>query len=212
MENQNGTVKQEFNEEEIQSVLSEIKNNSPEQNAKIILKERKLREEAEKKALFDELTGLPNRIGFDFYTEKVLSLAKRNNEPTCIGVIDVDNFKKEINDKYGHLVGDKVLVLIARALQAGTRLADILSRTGGDEFTIVFSNTNLEQAGIAASRIQEVLKELVNDSSKFDIPADANIGISIGIAQHQTGNGIERTIEKADQAMYSIKRDKSIDR
>src|SRR4030042_1084244 len=100
MENQNDLDNiQEFSDKEIQSVIDEIELKSLEDTALIILKERKLRDEAEKNALFDKLTGLPNKAGFEYYTKIALSHAERNSEEICVGVVDVDNFKAGINDK-----------------------------------------------------------------------------------------------------------------
>ena len=89
--------------------------------------------EIEKLAYYDQLTGLANRTFFDDVAKKFLEKAKRNNSKIGLMFIDIDQFK-EINDMYGHKIGDKTIVEVANILCKNTRKCDIVSRYGGDEF------------------------------------------------------------------------------
>ena len=95
-------------------------------------------------ATTDELTGLYNRRGFNQFVRFTLSVARRRAEPLTLGWLDLDRFK-EINDRYGHEEGDKALKAMASLMQASFREADLLVRFGGDEFAVLFADTD-EQA------------------------------------------------------------------
>lgn len=152
-------------------------------------------------ALYDELTGLPNRALFSSHMEKALSLAERSNELIGIIFVDLDSFK-QINDTMGHNFGDQILKLASERLSSGTRKYDTVSRFGGDEFLIMLPQmTNPEQIQQAANKIMSAFSEpiFVNDQEIF---LTASAGISI---YPYDGRDIEVLIKNADLAMYSAK-------
>ena len=96
-------------------------------------------------SITDSLTGLYNRRYFTEVSKHILDLAKRENKPLSVVMIDIDNFKN-INDTYGHQVGDKALVSLSKRLMKCQRKSDIICRYGGEEFVILFPNTSLDGA------------------------------------------------------------------
>lgn len=152
-------------------------------------------------ALYDELTGLPNKALFNSHMEKALSLAERSNEMIGIVFVDLDSFK-QINDTMGHNFGDQILKLASERLSLGTRKYDTVSRFGGDEFLIMLPQmTSPEQIQQAANKIMSSFSEpiFVNEQEIF---LTASAGISI---YPYDGKDIEVLIKNADLAMYSAK-------
>ncbi len=132
------------------------------------------------------------------------SLAR--NCPTTIAFIDVDDMKS-INDKFGHCSGDKLLFTLGKIITSNIRKEDFVFRFGGDEFVIVFSNSDVSNSLKICTRIKNSLND-VNEKNEFPF----SICISCGISQY---NGIEKIginelLKKADNAMYENKRDKKI--
>ncbi len=144
----------------------------------------------------DPLTGLYNRNFFNEWIKNRTLL----KTPLSFIVFDVDNFK-QINDTYGHLVGDEVLKFIASSISECVRASDIVARYGGDEFVAVLDNADEQQAVQVAERIREKLK----NSKKFDFSLD----ISYGIAQFDATENYIRKLYEADMKMYSMKKQKS---
>lgn len=147
------------------------------------------------------MTNLYNRRYFMESSEKLFEIAHRYDQPLSFLMIDVDDFKI-INDTYGHDYGDKVLVLIAEILESNIRHADILARLGGEEFAILMSNTDKEEAYVIAERITEIMKQqevnCYGRSIKFSV--------SIGIAQkEQETNTVSELMVFADKALYQVK-------
>lgn len=145
----------------------------------------------------DTLTGLYNRR----FIQEMLLNAKNNferyREDFSILIIDIDNFKS-INDKYGHEMGDKVLIEIAEILNKSIRATDIASRWGGEEFLILLKNTNLDAAVLTGERIRSRV-----ESTKFE---NLNrVTVSIGVAFYNSSEEIRTLISRADNAMYEAK-------
>lgn len=162
---------------------------------------KKKEKEIEKLAYYDRLTGVANRTLFYNMAEKFLDSAKRNNEKLGLMFIDIDRFK-DINDMYGHKIGDKVLVEVANLLTKNTRKNDIVSRHGGDEFLILLPDIkSYANYKIIASRIANVNKRVkVHDKLEIKIP------LSIGVSFYpRDGDSIDELISKADKAMYCVK-------
>lgn len=157
-------------------------------------------------ALHDGLTGLPNRALFDDRLQHELAHAKRYGWAMAIMYMDLDEFK-QVNDRYGHEVGDRVLKVVAQRLTENSRADDTISRYGGDEFLILL--TRIEGAEDVAARAQtylEVLRAPCSISSG-DGGADLSIKASIGISTYpRDGDTADLLIKKADTAMYSAKR------
>lgn len=158
-------------------------------------KENVLRQQAER----DELTGLINRSAF----KVILKALKESSESVAFIMLDVDKFK-EINDKYGHTVGDKTLKAVAQILETNFRSTDYAARIGGDEFAVVISkcDEDLEKTKQVISAKMETLFKKLEEKGGTEIPVTT---LSCGIAISKSGWN-ETLIEKADAALYEIKR------
>ena len=147
----------------------------------------------EKLVMLDELTGLPNYRYFKHIFPKELARARRFNNYLSIMVIDVDKFK-EINDKYGHLEGDKVIRRVSEVLSENIRRYDVLCRYGGDEFVLLLPKVSRKQAEIIKQELQR------------DVVRTAVIKISIGISTFpEDGRSLKTLFIKADKEMYKMK-------
>lgn len=146
----------------------------------------------------DRLTGLPNRRLFDLVLQREIEEAKRLEKPLGILIFDIDNFKKEVNDKYGHPVGDEVLRFIAKITQAHTRKEDLLTRYGGEEFAVLVIAPKEDTLEEIADR----LRGAVEETSIEGLP---KVTISVGGAYYKPGEDLKSVIEKADKALYNSK-------
>lgn len=152
-------------------------------------------------ALQDPLTGLNNRGAFDASLDRELDLAKRHNTPLSLVVLDIDNFK-QINDAYGHSSGDRALTTLANAITSTLRRSDIAFRYGGEEFTLILSNTDAEAARLVAERVRIAVSQLCcNDGERT-----FGFTISLGIAQMSTQDNGYSLFDRADKALYSAKK------
>lgn len=163
------------------------------------------RKRAEKKltqlALYDQLTGLPNRTNFIEKLEFSLSNARRYKTMLALLFIDLDGFK-EVNDTFGHLMGDRLLQEVALRLRSNIRESDTVARLGGDEFTIIINNI---QDVEGASGVAEKLIKAINQPVNFDNKT-CKVGASIGIAAFPNhACNIDELIKSADSAMYQAK-------
>ena len=164
--------------------------------------ERKLVEERlHRMALFDPLTGLPNRTLFFDRMSLVLAFAKRNNYTIALLYLDLDRFKT-INDTLGHDIGDLLLKEVAGRMLSCTRQSDTVARMGGDEFiTICARVTAPQDAEVVAAKAIKVLSEPFHLQGQECI-----IGASIGISLFPTdGEDVETLLKRADSAMYRVK-------
>ncbi len=153
-------------------------------------------------SITDELTQLYNSRHLFSELRNEMERSKRYDRPLSIALLDVDNFKG-INDYYGHLEGDKVLIKLAAILKKHTRTFDTTYRYGGEEFIAVFPETSLIQSINIAERVREKCKHLVfrpKDMTPFSVT------ISIGIAQFDGTETLDEFIARADKAMYQAKR------
>ncbi|HUJ18389.1 MAG TPA: diguanylate cyclase [Nitrospirota bacterium] len=166
------------------------------------ISERKQIEEGLRRiALYDDLTGLPNRALFFDRTRQLLELAKRNRFVLAVLYIDLDRFKA-VNDALGHEMGDLLLKEVSRRLVACTRKADTVARMGGDEFVGLCGKIEApEDAAVVARKIIEVL------SDPFVLREhECSIGASIGISIYPgDGDDVETLLNRADAAMYRVK-------
>jgi diguanylate cyclase (GGDEF)-like protein len=158
------------------------------------------RERLERLSLTDPLTGLPNRRAFEVYFSQALGLAERQHAVALV-MIDVDSFKI-VNDRYGHGVGDQVLLALAQSLKALTRRADLAARLAGDEFTVLLSD--LDSAGVDA------WYQRLDDHFKAGLGA-IGLDLQTGLSAGQTWLGSSATDSKnaalirADRALYQAK-------
>jgi len=148
-------------------------------------------------ARFDGLTGLKNRRYFFERVSDEMERAKRMKGPVTLAIADVDHFKA-INDEYGHPAGDEALKEIASIIAANVRAADIAGRIGGEEFAILFPDTNLAIATEAAERIRAAVQGVSVGNWKA--------GICLGLAQwHGHTESIDSLLKRADTALYAAK-------
>ena len=155
-------------------------------------------------ATTDKLTGLYNRREFDRNIERALYLVDREKKPFSLIIFDIDRFKN-INDRWGHLVGDKVIQQVADITKACTRQNDVLCRWGGDEF-IILTYSDLGGAITIGERIRT---SVLNAEFRVeDGPAGENqipVTASGGITQHQPGDTEETILARADSILYRAK-------
>lgn len=149
----------------------------------------------------DSLTGLKNRRYFFDLSNLEFSRAKRYKSNLCMIIADIDRFK-QINDTYGHVLGDEALKLCANLLTDGTRETDIVCRLGGDEFAILLPNTDWQHASETIKRLQNqlYLTPLLSQNN------DVKIQMSFGLAElSETINDITELYKNADLSMYKHK-------
>lgn len=160
--------------------------------------------ELESLAKTDFLTGINNRGCFDDLAHKAVSLAKRNELPIIIAMLDIDFFKA-VNDNYGHDAGDKVLIKFAEVMSECFRDYDIIGRVGGEEFSVCMPNTSAENATIACDRFREMLENtqiLLTDNQAESITVTVSIGLSLGQGAEIS---LDDLLKKADISLYQAK-------
>jgi diguanylate cyclase (GGDEF)-like protein len=162
-------------------------------------------EKIEEISLYDELTKLPLRRFFNQRISEEFYRAKRFNQPLSLIWIDIDYFK-EINDTYGHQVGDAVLVEVASTIMRTIRKIDFPCRWGGDEILIILPQSTKEHAFGLSKRLVEEIRKIRIDLSSFGIHRVINLSISVGIASYpDDAKNIEELLNKADEALYWVK-------
>lgn len=151
-------------------------------------------------ANYDHLTGVANRLQLANHFKYLLTLSKRNQENFSVLFLDLDAFK-DINDTYGHAIGDLLLMMIAKRLQSLMRENDIVARTGGDEFVILLPNTSQFGAGKVAEKLLVLIAEPYNLEH-----ITLTITVSLGIAIFPNdGTAMDTLMQNADSAMYQSK-------
>jgi diguanylate cyclase (GGDEF)-like protein len=148
----------------------------------------------------DSLTGLLNRRAAHDELRRATGLAVRSGRPLALALADLDLFK-QINDSFGHLVGDNVLQAFARAAERELRGADRVARWGGEEFLFVLPDTDGQQASVCLDRLRSAFSEL----NIGGVPSNHRLSFSAGVALCCGPDDIEAAIERADRAMYSAK-------
>lgn len=151
-------------------------------------------------AIHDKLTGLFNRHYIVDQLELLHSSYMRYGNACSIVMVDIDHFKL-INDRFGHIVGDEVLVVFSRLMETMVRQGDLIGRYGGEEFLLVLPMTDLTAALLLAQRIRTKLAA----EPLFDQPEILVITASFGVAQIEKGESIDSWLLRADQALYSAK-------
>lgn len=156
----------------------------------------------QRKLYHDALTGLPNRLLLRDRLEMAIANAKRKGRKLAVVFIDLDHFKL-VNDRYGHAIGDKLLVAVTERMATHIRESDTLSRQGGDEFILLLPDTERE------SDVEHTAERLVGSVTRpFLIDGHSlTIGASAGFALYpDDGQAIDQLLIKADLAMYAVKR------
>lgn len=153
----------------------------------------------------DDLTGLHNRSFLSLFLKKVLTGMRVKETSVSLLMVDIDNFK-QVNDTYGHLVGDIVLRQIGAVLQKSIRKTDCVVRWGGEEFAIILPDTDRE----GSTRIAERLRQSVADFNFNSSPAILKLTVSIGSVSLCDNVEQDYLISQADKALYQAKQTKNI--
>ena len=167
---------------------------------KVEEKTKSLLEANEKLALLaskDALTNLYNRRSIDQYMLQETNQSNRYGSSLSMMMIDIDHFKN-INDTFGHQVGDEVLITLANTLSSHIRDADIFGRWGGEEFILLLPQTPLQKATLVANQLKQIIQQT-------QFKGVGNITISLGVTQYIQNEEINSFIKRADDALYEAK-------
>lgn len=157
-------------------------------------------EEQHARILIDPLTGVLNRAGYAEMAGKQFARWKRYGGALSLAVLDIDLFK-DINDRYGHSAGDKVLATVAAKLREHIRESDILCRYGGEEFVLLLPETAVGDAGHLLDKLRAHIEECPFRHKETPV----RVTMSCGVAQFRGADALEDVFERADQAMYRAK-------
>jgi len=152
----------------------------------------------EERSTHDPLTGVLNRRGFDIFYGKQRVQLGREGRPLSLMSIDLDHFKA-INDRYGHVVGDRVLVQIANTISRALRESDYVARFGGEEFVVLLPDAEVPRAMMVADRIRTALRTEWDDQLP---PCTVSIGIGTHVSREET---LDSLLGRTDAALYRAK-------
>lgn len=174
--------------------------------ASVAIENVRLHEATQYASITDTLTGLWNLRYFQQRAEEEVERASRFAHPLSMAILDIDRFK-EVNDRYGHLVGDQVLAEVARRVSAEVREVDTVARYGGEELVIVLPETDLEGARATAERIRASVAGVPmvaerGADGRVELRVTASLGVA-GFPAH--GRTAEELLRSADRAMYAAK-------
>jgi diguanylate cyclase len=155
-----------------------------------------------REARIDTLSGVGNRKAFDETVQWLVTTFKRDREPFCLILADIDRFKW-VNDTHGHLVGDQVLVQMGSLLKLCVRGGDIVTRYGGDEFALLLPRTELAAGNQVAARLRlQIWRSSFHMGERGE---QSVISLSVGVAAVKEGDTAESLIARADRALYRAK-------
>jgi diguanylate cyclase (GGDEF)-like protein/PAS domain S-box-containing protein len=149
-------------------------------------------------ARVDQLTQINNRLYLDEVLMSQYYRFNRYAEESTLILIDIDYFKS-VNDEYGHIVGDKILIEFAEILKRSIRKDDILGRWGGEEFLIILPHTDIERGSILAEKLRKII-----EAHSFKIVGKKSA--SFGVSTFVVGMSVEQCVDMADQALYKAKK------
>ncbi|MBN1364479.1 MAG: GGDEF domain-containing protein [Syntrophaceae bacterium] len=152
-------------------------------------------------AIHDDLTGFYNRRHIMELVESEKNRSVRTGSVFSLAMMDLDKFKN-INDTFGHQTGDNVLVMFSTIIRSVLRRTDFCGRYGGEEFLVLLTETDIQEAKVFAERA----RTRVEKSMFPDLGRHSRITVSIGLAEHQTNEDIDKTISRADEALYQAKK------
>jgi diguanylate cyclase len=157
-------------------------------------------EETSRLMRHDQLTGALNRRGLEETFDKESARALRRKVSLCVALLDIDNFKK-LNDTYGHQTGDEALIHLIRVIRQNLRPNDTVARLGGEEFIILYPESELDQSAAALVRLQRELTKayFLADEQKILIT------FSAGVSPWSPGEAMDQVLQRADKAMYEAK-------
>lgn len=160
-----------------------------------------LKNRIREQSIRDPLTNLYNRRFLNEFMERELALARRNQKPLAVVMLDLDHFK-QLNDQFGHQTGDMVIEMVAKHLLRQSRRTDVLFRYGGEEFLVILPNTN----AIQAQHLAENWRVHVEQAQIFAKHQAINITLSAGISVYpEHGTTTFNLIQAADEALYQAK-------
>ncbi len=148
-------------------------------------------------ATTDPLTGLSNRLKFDQALAHEMLRSERYDTPLSLVLYDIDHFK-EVNDTYGHQIGDKVLIELSRTVSNRIRSTDLLTRWGGEEFILLLPGSNGQMAYQAAEKLR-------SDIAQLKLNEVGTVTCSFGVIEYAAGDSAETLIARADKALYRAK-------
>ena len=149
------------------------------------------------KAYYDGLTKVYNRNKFDEILKMELKRVGRYKNNLSIAILDIDHFKN-FNDTYGHLIGDEVLIMLAKHINNIIRDTDTFARWGGEEFVILFPYTNANEAKIICEKLKDRVSKLKHEEA-------GNITVSFGVTQYKQNDTLETIFKRCDDALYDSK-------
>ena len=148
-------------------------------------------------SITDKLTGLFNRLKLDSVLEENIKISKRYDKTFGVILMDIDFFKN-VNDTYGHQLGDTVLMEFAGNLKSAVRESDTVGRWGGEEFLVICPNTDLEGTNTLANNIKQTIKN-------YEFSAMKHISASFGITTYKAGDNFYDLLKRTDDALYEAK-------
>lgn len=155
---------------------------------------------AVRSAQIDPLTGVNNRSGMDNAIKREVELARRQDAPLSILLLDIDHFKS-VNDRFGHACGDFVIQSVAQCISETIRGSDMVFRFGGEEFLVLLSCTDDHGAQLLAERIRQNVQGLV-----FSTEKELQVTASLGITRLLSDDSPESLFKRADAALYEAKK------
>ncbi|MCD6282782.1 GGDEF domain-containing protein [bacterium] len=153
-------------------------------------------------ATTDPLTGVNNRRQFETFMEIELTRASRYSHSVGLAMVDIDHFK-QINDSYGHQVGDYVLVELCKVLNEGLRATEIISRYGGEEFAIIIPQADYDVTLVVGEKIRSLVEEHDFEYNGLKLPVTVSVGVALFPQMAVNRNSL---VEMADKALYKAKR------
>jgi diguanylate cyclase len=187
---------------EMRDRLYNVRNQLEESRLQVVQLQTNL-EKAEEAGLRDVVTAIGNRRFFDACFVEEVEKARRLGDHVCLALADIDKFK-HVNDRFGHLVGDRLLRLFANILVQNTRGQDKVARFGGEEFALIFPGARLGEAVTATERIRGIL-----EAKQWTIePSGERVGTvtaSFGVAQLRADESASDLLQRADERLYEAK-------
>lgn len=190
----------------IQQFVGSLEDRIEERTQDLMRKQQALEEEArerrkaEIRSQTDHLTEVPNRRFFEVSANSMMAESVETGEPMVLMILDLDHFK-QVNDTYGHNIGDEVLKAFAKNISGMFREGDLFARLGGEEFGICLRRIDLEAVGGVAGRINQKTRDIVVETEE----GPYSPSVSIGGARYDGSETLEALIERADRALYVAK-------
>ncbi|HEX6640516.1 MAG TPA: GGDEF domain-containing protein [Thermoanaerobaculia bacterium] len=155
-------------------------------------------------ARHDALTGLPRRRVFEERFALELARAARDYEPISVAMIDIDDFK-DVNDRYGHLIGDRALRLVADVMRSVSRSTDVVARYGGEEFVMLLPGTDERGAVVVATKLREALAaHPIVLGRNVELVLTVSIGLAV-VSRTDLRHDVHEFVRRADHALYEGK-------